>query len=87
MTFVLKPEKAQPVDNTYPHIQISCLKNAPSPRILPAHGRLKELCEQFETGTCTTIAMTDTCTIEISPLSPNQLSSRSNEIALQKEAA
>jgi hypothetical protein len=87
MTFVLKPEKAQPVDNTYPHIQISCLKNAPSPRILPAHGRLKELCEQFETGTCTTIAMTDTCTIEISPLSPNQLSSRSNELALQKEAA
>jgi len=87
MTFVLKPEVALPIDNTLPHIQISSLKNASSPDILPAHGRLKELCEQFETGIHTTVAITDTCTIEISSLSSIQPSSRSNKAVFQKEAA
>ena len=87
MTFVLKPEVALPIDNTLPHIQISSLKNTSSPDILPAYGRLKELCEQFETGIHTTVAMTDTCTIEISSLSSIRPSSRSNKAVFQKEAA
>ena len=87
MTFVLKPEVALPIDNTLPHIQISSLKNVSSPDILPSHGRLKELCEQFETGIHTTVAITDTCTIEISSLSSIQPSSRSNKAVFYKEAA
>ena len=87
MTFVLKPEVALPIDKTLPHIQISSLKNTSSPDILPAYGRLKELCEQFETDIHTTVAMTDTCTIEISSLSSIQPSSRSNEAVFYKEAA
>ena len=87
MTFVLKPEVALPIDNTFPHIQISSPKDASSPDILPAHGRLEELCEQFEMGIHTTVAITDTCTIEISSLSSIQPSSRLNEAVFQKEAA
>lgn len=87
MTFVLKPEMARPLDTIHPHIQVSSVKNISSLHTLPAHGRLKELCEQFEKGNCTMITMTDTCAIEISALSSNQLSSGSNKPILQKEAA
>ena len=87
MTFVLKPEMAQTHDETQPHIQFCTQKNASSLDILPAHGRLKELCEQFEKDASTTVAITDTCTIEISSLSSIQPLLRSNEVVFQKEAA
>jgi hypothetical protein len=76
-----------PFDTTHPHIQVSSVKNISPLHTLPAYGRLKELCEQFEKGNCTTITMTDTCAIKISALSSNQLSSGSNKPILQKEAA
>ena len=87
MTFVLKPERAQTHDETQPHIQFSTQKNTSSVDILPSHSRLKELCEQFEKDVRTTVAITDTCTIEISSLSSTQPLLRSNEVVFQKEAA
>ena len=62
-------------------------KNNSSVDILPAHGRLKELCEQFDKDVRTTVAITDTCTIEISSLSSIQPLLGSNEVVFQKEAA
>ncbi len=87
MTFVLKPGMAQTHDEPQPSIQFSSLKNTSSVDILPAHGRLKELCEQIEKGTRTTVAITDTCAIEISSLSSIQPFVRSNDAVFQKEAA
>ena len=87
MTFVLNPEIAQTLGETQPRIQIASRKQDTSLNVVPADSHLKELCEQFENGNHTTISVTDTCAIEIQPLPPKQLLSKSDEMISKKEAA
>ena len=87
MTFVLNPEIAQTLGDTQPRVQIAPVKRDASLNAIPADSHLKELYEQFEHGNRTTISVTETCAIEIQPLTPNQLLSKSDEMIPQKEAA
>ncbi len=86
LTLLLKPTPSHSFDNTRPQIRIISQQDSYSRGHCPADTPLKELYERLENRTRTTVAITNSCVIEITPPKLSPKVHKSNETVFQKEA-
>ena len=87
LTLLLRPTLAHSVDTMCPHIHVTSQQDFHSHSHHPIDTPLRQFCERFENGDFTTVAVSNSCAIEILPPIPSQDARRSNETVAQKEAA
>jgi hypothetical protein len=86
LTLLLKPTPSHSFDNARPQIRIISQQDSYSRGHYPADTPLKELYERLENRTRTTVAITNSCVIEITPPKLSPKVHKSNETVFQKEA-
>ena len=85
LTLLLKPIVSHSIGNACPQIRIASQREFHSDSRYPADTPLKELCERFENRSRTTVAISDSCAIEILPPVLSQNAYSSNETVFRKE--
>ncbi len=86
LTLLLKPIVSHSIGNACPQIRIASQREFNSDSRYPADTPLKELCERFENRSRTTVAISNSCAIEILPPVLSQNAYSSNETVFRKEA-